>query len=119
MDRRIATLRARLGSRIRALRRAQRISQEQLAARAGLSYKFVGEVERGVGNPTVGTLAAVSTALGVDVPELFGAPSGRQAGSPLLLIPKQDWDQVRAATETLARVVSKRDGPVRSGAPRK
>lgn len=94
------------------------MSQEQLAARAGLSYKFVGEVERGVGNPTVDTLAAVSAALGVDVPELFGVLPRRPA-STLVFFPKQDWDQVRAATEILTRVVGKRDGPVRSGPPRK
>jgi len=48
------------------------MSQERLAARAGLSYKFVGEVERGSGNPTVDTLAALAGALETDIADLFG-----------------------------------------------
>lgn len=115
MDRRIATLRARLGSRLRALRREQRMSQEQLAARAGLSYKFIGEIERGVGNPTIDTLAAVSAALGVDVSELFGVQPSRPSTAPLLFVSQQDWEQVRSASEALSRVISKRDGPIRDG----
>jgi transcriptional regulator with XRE-family HTH domain len=46
-------------------------SQEQLAERAGLSYKFVGEVERGVGNPSVETLFEIATALGVEPVAFF------------------------------------------------
>jgi acyl-coenzyme A synthetase/AMP-(fatty) acid ligase len=36
-----------LGQRLRALRKQRRLSQERLGDRAGLSGKFIGEVERG------------------------------------------------------------------------
>ena len=65
-------LRGRLGARVKQLRQARRLTQEQLAERAGLSYKFVGEVERGQGNPTLTTLGSLSDALGVALPDLLG-----------------------------------------------
>lgn len=66
-------VRARLGTRLREWRRARRLTQEQLAERAGLSYKFIGEIERGRGNPTVDTLFRLSQALDLDVVDLFGS----------------------------------------------
>lgn len=65
-------LRGRVGSRLRQLRLGHRLTQEQLAERAGLSHKFVGEVERGRANPTLTTLAALGDALGVGLVDLLG-----------------------------------------------
>ena len=65
-------LRGRVGARLKQLRQAGRLTQEQLAERAGLSYKFIGEVERGRGNPTLTTLSALSEALGVGLADLLG-----------------------------------------------
>jgi transcriptional regulator with XRE-family HTH domain len=62
---------ARVGARLKQLRLERRLTQEQLAEGAGLSYKFVGEVERGVANPTLATLDTLTSALGVEVGELF------------------------------------------------
>lgn len=60
-----------MGKRIRTLRASRNLSQEQLAERAGVSYKFVGDVERGKGNPTVNWLEAVAIGLGVTVTDLL------------------------------------------------
>ena len=65
-------LRGQVGARVKQLRQARRLTQEQLAERAGLSYKFIGEVERGRGNPTLTTLASLSEALGVSLIDLLG-----------------------------------------------
>jgi transcriptional regulator with XRE-family HTH domain len=59
-----------VGNRVREFRTSHRLTQEQLGERAGLSYKFIGEVERGVGNPTIQTLADIAAALGVPVVDL-------------------------------------------------
>jgi transcriptional regulator with XRE-family HTH domain len=67
-------LRTRLGKRIRNFRLAKGWSQEALGAEAGLSYKFIGEVERGVANPSLSTLEALGEALHIDITELFGPP---------------------------------------------
>lgn len=71
----MANVRARVGARLRQLRLERRLTQEQLAEASDLSSKFIGEVERGVGNPTLTTLDAVTSALGVDVGELFNTES--------------------------------------------
>ena len=68
-------LRARVGGRVKGFRRLKGWSQEQLGERAGLSYKFIGEIERGAGNPTIDTLHAIAVALDVDITDLFGPPN--------------------------------------------
>ena len=66
-------VRARLGANVRDLRVQRKLTQEALGERAGLSYKFIGEVERGLGNPSIESVAAIAGALGADVADLFGA----------------------------------------------
>lgn len=70
----MSVIRARLGARLRRLRRERNLTQEGLAERAGVSYKFLGEIERGTGNPSLDTLERVSRALNVEVTDLFGPP---------------------------------------------
>lgn len=60
-----------LGRRIRALRNAKGWTQEKLGAEAEISYKFVGEIERGLQNPSFETLVKIAAALKVALPELF------------------------------------------------
>lgn len=64
-------IRKRLGEKIRQLRKIRELTQEQLGEKAGISYKFIGEVERGTVNPSLDSLIAISQALNVDVKELF------------------------------------------------
>lgn len=60
-----------MGRRIRALRNAKGWSQQELGNQADINYKFLGEIERGLQNPTVNILVKISKALNVDLPELF------------------------------------------------
>ncbi|NVN91933.1 MAG: helix-turn-helix transcriptional regulator [Desulfuromonadales bacterium] len=48
------------------------MSQEELGEKAELSYKFVGEVERGSVNPSLDSLAGIAAALNVEIVKLFG-----------------------------------------------
>jgi len=73
----VTDLRGHVGARLRQLRLARKLTQEQLAERAGLSGKFLGELERGRGNPTLTTLAALSDALGVRLVDLLGVETDR------------------------------------------
>jgi transcriptional regulator with XRE-family HTH domain len=59
-----------LGRRLRALRKLRQLTQEELGERARLSGKFVGEIERGVGNPSLEVLARLAGALTVELDEL-------------------------------------------------
>lgn len=55
-----------LGDQIRAARLQAGLSQEQLADQAGVHRTYVGSVERGERNISVGSLYAFVDALGVD-----------------------------------------------------
>lgn len=67
-----AEVRKQLGVQVKSLRIVRQWSQEELGARAGVSYKFVGEIERGLANPTVATLVGLAAALNVKISALFG-----------------------------------------------
>jgi transcriptional regulator with XRE-family HTH domain len=56
---------------LRRLRRERRLSQEELADRAGLNRNYVGMVEREENAPTVDVLEQLATALSVEVIDLF------------------------------------------------
>ena len=60
-----------LGKRIRELRKKKGLTQEELGARAGISYKYLGSIERGLENPSFRHLAKIARALGVELSELF------------------------------------------------
>jgi DNA-binding XRE family transcriptional regulator len=60
-----------LGAEIRTLREAKGLSQERVAAIAGLHRNFIGLIERGQRNPTFLTLVAISTKLGLPLSELM------------------------------------------------
>ena len=89
----------RLGSNVRELRVRRRLTQEALGERAALSHKFIGEVERGVSNPSIASIAAIARALDTDIADLFGGaarPAGAYAAS------RKHLAVVRDAQERLA-----------------
>jgi CheY-like chemotaxis protein len=78
-----------LGSAIKEQRSALGISQEELAARAGLHRTYVSEVERGERNPSIGSIEKLAQALEVSFTSLFertGQPSGSQDALEILLV---------------------------------
>lgn len=60
------------GEHLRALRKARGLSQAQLGERADLNDKYLGELERGKGNPSLEVLQNLAKALGVDVATVVG-----------------------------------------------
>ena len=68
---------SRLGLNIRQARTARGISQEQLAADAGLDRAYVGRVERGEANISAINLAKLACTFGVEVATLFPPLSER------------------------------------------
>jgi transcriptional regulator with XRE-family HTH domain len=60
-----------LGRRIRSLRQARRLTQQQLGERADLNYKYLGAVERGEENPSLLVLEKIATALEIELLGLF------------------------------------------------
>ena len=66
--------RAAFGSRLRQLRAARRLSQEELAKRAGIDRSNYTEIELGKTSPRVDSLWDIAAALGVSVADLFREP---------------------------------------------
>ena len=61
----------RFGKRVRELRLAKGLSQEELAYRAGVHRTYLGGIERGERNPALKNISAIAEALGVTLSELF------------------------------------------------
>lgn len=61
----------RLGGRIRKLRKSRGQTQEQLAQEAGVSDKYLSEVERGVSKVSVEVLDKVASGLNVELRDLL------------------------------------------------
>lgn len=62
------------GGRIRELRRKGDLTLQQLADQAGISVGFLSQVERGKATPSLGTLAAIADALGVEIDWFVATP---------------------------------------------
>ncbi|WNJ87920.1 helix-turn-helix domain-containing protein [Bosea sp. 685] len=61
---------AAIAGRIALLRKARRLSFDQLAARCGVSKGMLVQIEQGKANPSIGTLCRLASGLGVSVAEL-------------------------------------------------
>ena len=94
-------IRKNLSQRIRSLRELKNLTQEQLGERAGLSGKFIGEIERGNGNPTVDTLDKIAKALDTSLAQLL---TESEEDEMLAQLSKQDIQVVRKALEILGRL---------------
>jgi transcriptional regulator with XRE-family HTH domain len=60
-----------VGRRLRELREERGLTQETLAAKAGVHRTFVGKVERGETAVTVDSVATLCSTLGVTLDEFF------------------------------------------------
>ncbi|HEV7950490.1 MAG TPA: helix-turn-helix domain-containing protein [Glaciihabitans sp.] len=95
----------RLGQQIRALRRTRGLTLVQLAAAAGLSHPFLSQLERGLARPSMGSLAAISRALGSSQLELLAGAADRSR-------------ELVSSTPTLVRAGEGDTGPYGSGQAR-
>jgi quercetin dioxygenase-like cupin family protein/DNA-binding XRE family transcriptional regulator len=79
----VPTVAPRIGGRIRAERARKGISLRGLARSVGLSPSLISQIETSKCQPSVSTLYAITTALGISVQDVFGEsrPSGGTAVS--------------------------------------
>jgi len=59
------------GLRMKELRSAKGITQEDLAGLTGLSRQYIGDVERGTRNISLANIEKIATAFQTTLPELF------------------------------------------------
>ena len=69
-----------LGAAIRALRDKKHATQETVSQEAGITVAHLSKIERGLTNPTWGTVVAIAEALGVSVADVAKATE-RAAGT--------------------------------------
>lgn len=67
-----------IGSKIKALRIVNGLTQEELADRAELSKGFISQLERDLTSPSIATLSDILQCLGVSVSEFFAEDSDEQ-----------------------------------------
>src|ERR1700759_912640 len=67
-----------IGSKVRSLRETQGLTLDELAKRTQLSKSMLSLIERGKSAPSIGTLVAISSFFGVQLPELLGKPTRDQ-----------------------------------------
>ena len=72
-----------MGDRLREARRARGWSLRTLAARLQVSPSLISQVETGRARPSVSTLYAIASELGVSLDELLFVDAGSATGSPL------------------------------------
>jgi len=90
-----------IGERIKDLRQAAELTQEELAERAELSKGFISQVERGLTNLSIENLMAILSALDVSLAEFFATPVQEK-----LIYGKEDSTEVdREGVERLELLV--------------
>lgn len=75
-------VRVAFGLAVRSLRRAQGLTQEQLAERAGVHPRYLADCERGVRNVSIVNIDKLARALGLDLARLMTAVEAERAARP-------------------------------------
>lgn len=111
MKKKIKVLRKDVGKQIRDLRKSLGLTQEELGEKAELSYKYIGELERGQVNVSLDTLYRIAEALGVTIGELL--PKEKvlkskviQKRDALSKLSQQDTTNIKDALKLLSKVFS-------------
>ena len=67
-----------MATNVRRIRHAKKLTQEELADRAGLSNRYLGSIERAAVSASVTVLGRLAEALRVDAGDLIGIPKRRR-----------------------------------------
>lgn len=67
----MADIRKDFGDRLRRIRNSKKLTQEELADRAGMHFTYIGQIERGLRNPSLINLHKLAKALHITAGELF------------------------------------------------
>lgn len=75
-----------VGSKLQELRKAQKLSLDELSKRAGVSKSMLSEVERNQANPTVGVLWRLASALGLSLTDLLAGGAADKVAPTVELV---------------------------------
>jgi XRE family transcriptional regulator, regulator of sulfur utilization len=103
-------LRKDVGKRIRDLRKSADLTQEKLGEISGLSYKFIGEVERGQVNISLDSLEKIVKALRIKIRDIFSEEKisiqkkhPKEEGK-LSKLSKKEIQQIKKSLQALNRI---------------
>ena len=101
--------RQQLGKRIKELRSKKKLTQEKLAERAGLHWKYLGEVERGIPTISVENLNKIAFALDVPLTALLDIETElsreEMTMEVIKMMNESDGEQVKTIYRILTAVV--------------
>lgn len=100
--------------RLRELRHAAGLTQEQLAARADLTAKYIGQLERNEACPSLRALEKLANGLGIPIPELLRF----EQRWPAATLSRDEVAELSALARRLDRLVRRIAGTVREAAHR-
>jgi transcriptional regulator with XRE-family HTH domain len=92
---------------LRRLRLEREWSQEDLADRARLNYKYIGRVELAKADPGADVLVRLARALAVPVGELFETITPTGSGAMLYRLSPADIEDVSAALTNLTTLIDR------------
>ena len=69
--------RKRLSESVKKARHKIGLSQEALALQAGINRSYVGQIERGIGNPSLQVMVKLATTLELDIADLLRREKAR------------------------------------------
>ncbi len=67
-----------IGVRVREIRKSRGLTQERLAEIAGITYKYLGLIERGRTNPSIDTLLGIANGLGIPLDRILRTDVGER-----------------------------------------
>lgn len=67
----MSDIRTKFGKHLRGLREAKGWTQEELADKAGMHFTYIGQIERGLRNPSLINLERLAHALGINAGKLL------------------------------------------------
>ena len=101
---------AKLGMRVRQQRVLNRLTQEQLAERAGVSNSFIGHIERGEKKASVETVVALCNAMSVSPSVLLQDSLTDQVMQSQLTFNKETEDLANSLMQVLREHTQKNSG---------
>lgn len=104
---------------LKAKRHALKLSQEELAHRAGINRTYIAKLELAKNHPTLGVLQSLAVGLEVELPNLLEATLTRLARSRAAIPAKQlpkgmseaDWSSLKAGARNILIAVAKSRQP--------
>lgn len=94
------------GENLQRLRKAGGLTQEELGGRAGVNYKFISEIERGLKNPSCMVIYKICQTLGISPAEILANDSCPDIdGSPMKKVKRlfrnKDKKEIQKAVKIL------------------